>query len=77
MSIQRRIQDVPGLAEKIAQAQRADRRRQWRYIAAILAGALVFGGAMLYAVSELGSTQAPRVVIDPATLPPIQRGPGR
>lgn len=77
MSIQRRMQDIPGLAEKVAEAKRADRRRQRTYIAAILAGALALGGAILHSLNELGRGQAAKVVIDPAKLPPIQPGPGR
>jgi hypothetical protein len=71
------ISEIPGLAEKLAQVRRRERRVQLRLLAAIVAGALLVGGAALYAVSQLEGESPPRVVIDPAKLPPIEPGPPR
>ena len=77
MSQRTPIADIPGLAEKVEAARLADRRRQRRYLAAIVAGVLLAGGALVYVVSEMGRSTPAKVVIDPAKLPPIQRDAAR
>lgn len=68
------FQDIPGLAEKVAAARRRDKRQQRRYLIAIVIGALLVGGALVFAVSELGRNAPPPVTIDAAKLPPITPG---
>jgi hypothetical protein len=68
-----------GLARLAAmQRDNASHQRNHRRNLVILAVSVVLGlGMIAYALHELGRAEPPRVVIDPAKLPPIRPGPAR
>ena len=63
------------MLSSLAASEREHSRRQRRAIL-ILVVCLVAGlGAIVYGLEQVAKTQPPRVVIDPAKLPPIRPGP--
>lgn len=61
----------------LAAEEHGRRRSQWKAIL-ILAISVALGiGALVYALNEVARTQPPKVVIDPAKLPPVPARPAR
>lgn len=61
----------------LAASERDHNRRQRRALLILLVSLVVGLGVIVYALEEVAKTQPPKVVIDPAKLPPIRPGPPR
>ncbi len=77
MSIRSHNPITPEMAASIAAAEHDDRRRQKR-LALIFSVIVAIGmGLVVYVMYEMARNEPPKVVIDPAKLPPIVPGPRR
>jgi hypothetical protein len=61
----------------LAASEREHGRRQRRALLILLVCLVVGLGVIVFALEEVAKTQPPKVVIDPAKLPPIRPGPAR
>jgi hypothetical protein len=68
--------DEDMLARLVA-SERDHGRRQRRALITLLVCLVLGLGFIVYALEQVAKTQPPKVVIDPAKLPPIRPGPPR